>query len=392
MFSFIANTANYVIKSVLPISQSLWGTISIVIGMSIVLAWLSCIKEVYKRSSSLVLYSVVVFLFLLLYSVLLCVTRSEPIDIVVETFKQIFLFYLPTGLYVVSVYDKKILYKTMLKYSYIIFVLMAIRMMSNYNVITSRVEQVEYSMSFGYIILIPTILHLYEYMRSRKTLFLILSVIEIIALFVFASRGVLLSLFAFAIYSTIRGNRSQISKVFSFLILIVGFFLISVYGNQILKGSIDILGQYSIESRTLNMMAQENIDSDSGRKELFEISYKMIAEQPLLGWGVGGECHQFAKEIGQQTPDIHCSSHNGVLQAMVQLGIIGGLILTFLVIYPIFRIKRVKDEYHRRIIEVYYTAYVLPSITISSGFLIHPELAIMLFLFYFRNHKLRLLQ
>lgn len=269
---------------------------------------------------------------------------------------------------------------------------MAIRMMSNYNIIASRVEQVEYSMSFGYIILIPTILHLHEYMRSKKSLFLVLSIIEMIALIVFASRGVLLSLFGFAIYNTIKGNRTGVRKALSFLFLIIGFLFVSLYGDQLLKGSVDVLGQYSIESRTLTMIANENFDSDSGRKSLFEISYQMIADRPIFGWGVGGECHYFARKIGQLSADIHCSSHNGVLQAMVQLGIIGGLILTFLVINPIFRINKVKDEYHRGIIEVYYTAYVLPSITISSGFLIHPELAILLFLFYFRNYKLNLPQ
>lgn len=392
MFSFIANATNYVIKSVLPISQGLWGIISLVIGVSIVLVWLSCLREVYKRSSKLLVYSVAFFLFLFFFSCLSCVTRGEPTDIVVETFIQILLFYLPSGIYVVSVFDKQILYKTMLKYSYIMFALMAFRMMSNYNVITSRVEQVQYSMSFGYLILIPTILHLYEYSRRKKIIFLVLSVIEIIALFVFASRGVLLSLFAFFIYNTIAGNISRIRKVLLFLLLIVGYWSISIYGDQLLKGSIDFLGKYSIESRTLNMMENNVMDSDSGRNRLFEISYRMIEERPVFGWGVGGECHRFARELNQQTPDLHCSSHNGVLQAIVQLGIVGGLILSILIVYPIFRINRVKDECQKAIIVVYYTAYVLPSITVASGFLIHPEFAIMLFLFYFRNYKLNVSQ
>lgn len=386
MWSFTAPTINWIIKTSFVISGGLWSLVSLITGASILLAWLLCLKEILRRSGKLLLISYAIFILLYTWSILLCTLREEGINLVIESAIMTFLKYLPVGVYIVSVYNKKILYDTIIKYSNITFVLLLFRVLTNFGIIHSEKEAIEYSMSFGYIIILPTLLHLNEFYNTKKRLYLFLAILEIIAIIVWASRGVLLSLGAFFLYKTLVSNNNIISKILTITLIIIIGLIISIYGNQILINSINTLEKVGIESRTLNMIESNNIDNDSGRYNLFRISYDMITMKPLLGWGLGGEYYQIAKEINQSIPDMGCTSHNGILQVMVQFGLIGGIIISLLVIIPIFGVNRIKNFYSKNIIEIYYCAYAIPALTISSGFFIQPAIAIFIFMFYFGNN------
>lgn len=385
-YSFIANASNYTIKTTLPIAGSLRGTISVVIGASILFSYLLVIRHVFKRSQ-VTLFSSILFLGgLYLLSIILCDLRGEPLNLVFENARSTFLFFLPAGVFAVSVKDKRILYETMLKYTLIIDGLMTWVVLSNFlGFSPSGREQLEYSMSLGYIIIVPTILHLNEFFRTKKWLYLVLAILEVLVIFLFASRGVLLSVFAFLLYSILIRPQNIGGKVFGVVVIIVAYIMFQIYGGRMLEGSIDILENHGISSRTLNMASSGNLDDDSGRLHLFRISIEMIKEKPILGWGIGGECYHIAQSLGHPEADVGHTSHNGVLQAMVQFGFLGGLLFTFLLIYPIFCVKRLKNEYLKNIIPVLFCAYIVPAVTISSGFFVHSYIAIYAYLFYLRN-------
>ena len=389
MWSFIANALNYSIKSVFPISTSMWRLLSIIVAISILVAYLYCLGKVWKRVSRILFYSILIFGIIYGFSILLSVSRGDPINIVKESARSTFLFFIPAGVFAVAVIDKSILYETMLKASYLLSAMMLFRMFVNYNPLYESIESTEYSMSFGYIIIVPTLLHLHEYIRTRRTFLLLLFIIELFGILIFASRGILLSVFALVIYEGLLGMKRGAKKTI-FIVLMLGFVATYLqYGDRLLYSAIGTLESQGIHSRTLTMMDNGTLDSDSGRDYLFKLSYILIQEEPLLGWGVGGECYEFNKYLHNDEANIACTSHNGILQAMVQLGIPLGLLLSILIIFPIFKAHTIEDDYMRNIIIVYYCAFAVPCVTYSSGFLIQPQIAIYMYLYYisFKKHK-----
>ena len=177
MWSFTAPTINWIIKTSFVISGGLWSLVSLITGASILLAWLLCLKEILRRSGKLLLISYAIFILLYTWSILLCTLREEGINLVIESARMTFLQYLPVGVYIVSVYNKKILYDTIIKYSNITFVLLLFRVLTNFGIIHSEKEAIEYSMSFGYIIILPTLLHLNEFYNTKKRLYLFLAIL-----------------------------------------------------------------------------------------------------------------------------------------------------------------------------------------------------------------------
>ncbi len=390
MYYFIASAVNYTIKSVFLISGSLWDLISLVTGVSIVIMLSISFREVYKRSSKQLLILYAVFSLLYLVGAVMCISRGEPLNLLREVAITTMAFYIPVGVYAVSVCDKKILYDVMLKASYVLFVLMAFRALANYGVGYSEKEKLEYSMSFGYYLVVPTLFHFNEYVKNKKKLYLLLFVLEVVGILLFASRGVLLSITAFVFYKLLVSSKSITSK-FYYSLFFVAIAVVTVFwGDSILHETIGLLNGAGINSRTLNMLEADAIDADSGRNSLFIISFDLIQERPFFGLGLGGEYYTFAKKIGQLVPDTACSSHNGILQAMVQFGVIGGLLVSLIIVYPIFGIKRIQDFYLKDIIAIYYFAFAIPALTISSGFFTQPQIAIFLFLYYLRKKPVRL--
>lgn len=387
MWSFIASALNYFIKSVFPLSTSKWKSLSIIIAVSILVAYMLCLREVLRRQSKVAFVSILLFTVLYGLSVFFSVSRGDPINIVQESARSTYLFFIPVGVFAVAVNDKSILYRVMLKASYLLSAMMLFRMFANYNPLYASKEGYEYSMSFGYIIIVPTLLHLHEFLRSRKRVLLLLFIIELFSIILYASRGVLLSVFAIVIYESLLGIKRGPKKTF-FIILLSGLAVGYLqFGGSMLNNAIGALESQGLKSRTLYMLSQDAIDSDSGRDRLWEISYDLIWEKPVLGWGVGGECYEFNRYLHNDEANIACTSHNGILQAMVQLGIPLGLFLSFLIILPIFKAHRIKDDYLRSIIVVYFCAYAVPCVTFSSGFLVQPQIAIYMYLFYVSYKK-----
>lgn len=388
MYAFIANALNYTIKTALPIPESMRHALSVVIGLSIVFVYVLCIRDMMRRAQLQLLLSILTFGLLYAISLVLCDIRLEPTNLVMETARSTFLFYIPAGVLAVSVREKRVLYETMVKASFILSGFMYFVVMTRFlGWISTNKDELTYSMSLGYILIVPTIIHINEFLRTKKQLFLVLSLLDVIIIFLFASRGVLLSLFAFAFYRVLLKPTKLINKVIGiFAVLFIG---IIFYANseRILFNVIGGLDSVGVDSRTLTMMANDELDDDSGRKHLFDISKEMIREEPLLGWGIGGECYHIAGALGHSEADVGHTSHNGVLQAMVQLGVVGGLIVSFMVIFPIFGLKRMEDEYKKSIIEVLYCSYALPAVTISSGFFVQPYIAMYLYLYYFDSKK-----
>lgn len=388
-FLLIGTLTNATLKTVLPIPASLWGVISIITGVVMLGSIFICFKEMLRRSSEIFWRSIAFFVCIYIYSAVLITTRGEPLDVFLSgNVFYTFLWWIPIGVYSCSVYDKSILYSVWVKSSYIISLMCIIMVLFH-----TPVEEdgtTYYNMSFGFSIILPTLIQINEYKSQKRFWLLCLIIFEFFLIFAFANRGIFMSLIFYFVYKFAFESNSRSRKLASILVLIISTIILTSSIQSIAESLLAILDWFDFQSRTLEMLAAGVISDTSGRDELWKISLKMIEESPMLGWGLGGEYYHTAKMFyGSDaiSPDINCSAHNGIIQNFVNFGIIGGLFATMLVLYPLFHLKQIRDKYAYELVLIFAAVRIIPNCVSGDGFFMVLQCSVYLYLFYFRNRK-----
>lgn len=381
IFYFIASSCNMAIKNILPIPEALWGILSAMWGLAIFFFMFRAIKEVMRRNSNLLISSYAGFGAIYIVSILLTILRGEPIHTILrDSLFLNFAWWIPVGVFACSVYDKRVLIDTMFKGSFIISAVLLIYFYLG-RVSMSLEDANMYSMTFGFAFILPIILHLSRLFERFNVWLLIFISVEVLTLLIFANRGVVLSLAFYIAYKLILfSKKSIVSFVIVFIVAIIGFFVAS---SNFLGSLNSILDANDMQSRTLSMLADDNLADDSGRSEIWAICYDMILDKPILGWGLGGEYHHIARSMGSFSPNASAfTPHNGIIQAFVNFGVIGGFIVLILFLRPLFGLKRIKDPHKKELILITGSAALIPCLISSDGLFYKPELAIYLYLFY----------
>lgn len=384
-FYFIASAANATMKVTLPISEDIYSLVSLLWGVLILFFMLKALSPVLKRSSTLLRKSYIIFAILYLISMAMWMSRGEPImDLFRATGFLTFAWWIPVGVYSASVVNKEVLYKVLLKASYIISVILFLNLV--FHTSDTVDGAVEYDMFFGFAMITPTLFHINELFKRRRLGLIILVVVEVLALVLYANRGILLSLAFFLVYKFFFSKKTKTSSVYKVLFAVLCVVFV-VFNSTIVSGLAGLFSQYGLQSRTLDMALDNNISDSSGRLEFWTICLQMIGEKPLFGWGLGGELVTlgrrlqiiFGGELGI------ASAHNGVLQLVVELGIIGGLYATYLFVKPIFGVKKISDPFVRDLILIYFASYGITRLISADGFYYAPQVAVYFYLFYTRK-------
>ena len=122
----------------------------------------------------------------------------------------------------------------------------------------------------------------------------------------------------------------------------------------------------------------------TNRDIIWEDSKKMIEERPILGWGLGGEFYRLARVEGGENIDNSFTPHNGVMQNLVNFGVVGGLIATIIFIIPYIKLGRIKTQYNQTLILIFGSS-IAAIFYSASGFFTNPSAAIFIYLYFF--HK-----
>lgn len=387
---FIGSVANASLKSVLPIPDSLWGIISILVGVGIIVTYWVNSKEMLRRSSSILWRSFFVFTVLYMISVILMSSRGESLKTMISGNAILtFAWWIPTGVYACSVNNKEILYKVWVKAAYIISAFSII--IYFFHIPDKKYEELaEYNMSYGFYIILPLLIQINEFCRNKNKWLLLLILFETFTLLVYANRGIFLSLVFFLVYKFAFESNSIARKVFSiFLLTFLGLIMLASI-QTIASVLASILDSCGFESRTLSLIVEGDLSNMTGRDEIWKICFKMIEERPLLGWGLGGEYTYLTQAfLGEPEASSSCSPHNGAIQNFVNFGIIGGIISTMIILIPLLYLNKVKDPYAKILIVIFCASRVIPNLISGDGFFIEPKVAIYLYLYYFwkRGYK-----
>jgi O-antigen ligase len=381
IFYFIASSCNMAIKNILPIPESLWGILSMLWGLGILFFMFKSLKEVLRRNAQLFFNSYLIFGAIYIVSIVLTTVRGEPLQTLLrDSLFLNFAWWIPVGVFSCSVKDKSILKETMFRGSFIISAVLLVYFYLG-RVTVSLEDANMYSMTFGFAFILPIILHVSRLFERFNIWLLFFVFIEVLTLLIFANRGVVLSLAFYTICKIVSFSKKGVASFFLVLLLAVGGVIIA--SGNFLSSLNNLLDANDMQSRTLSMLADDNLADDSGRSEIWAICFDMIMDKPILGWGLGGEYHHIARAMG--APGANASAftpHNGIIQAFVNFGVIGGFIVLILFLRPLFGLKRIKDPYTKELILITGSAALIPCLISSDGLFYKPELAIYLYLFY----------
>lgn len=394
VFYFFVSVANATVKTVLPIPETLWSPLSIAWGAAIIFFMLRCIKEVWRRQSRLLVYSIGAFVLIYLVSFINIIMRGEPVDVFFRgTVLLTFAWWIPIGVSSVAVNDKRILYQTFVRWSYpMALMLYSCLFFRQPDAMADPMSDPEdtYNMFFGFHMILPTLLHINEYYRTHKYVFLTWSIVDVLLVLIYANRGALIPIIFFFFYKYVVETRNGISRrITNMIVIFTAGLVLIVFSNAILGGVYSLGESIGVKSRTLEMIEAGEFGNSTGRDRLFEIAFDMILERPILGWGLGGEYYQIGYRLsGYFLSQVNnaFTPHNGVLQNMVNFGIIGGITITLLFLIPLFRLNRIKDNTNYSLVLIF-GAWTIPMYVSASGFLIETWAAVFFYLYYFGNKK-----
>lgn len=367
-----------------------YSSIASIIAWSIYIIWfLSIIRIIKQRSWSVAINSYFISIFLYSISVCMSLLRGKPVDILLKhDALWTFVYFLPHGLAIYSLKDHLRLYEMLYKYSFIVTICgLAIFINHLINPLNT------YDMSFGYILLMPTLIHFsYFLSHKRKVHILLIAIIETLMLLLYGSRGVFISIAVFILLYFFLIKKFKINKGGVFIGVVVFVFF---FGYSVPKLLNDYLESQGLYSRTLSSFLDP--ETSSGREDYWGAGVTLITKKPLIGYGIGGYYYDFYEELIKRNPDEqyqfntvlgeyvenrpnYGGCHNGILELMIYFGVIVGLPLGIWLVTSIFKAKLTNNYYLISLLIIFYSAYIAPSLVGSSGFNYKPECALYIFL------------
>jgi len=383
---FVLALANYSLKTYfvhMPVIVSMIN--SVVMTVLVVTMFLSLMK-VYKINKAIIQKSYLLFGFLLLVGCLINSSNGYPNDIILKENAVWNLgLWIPLGCSVCSIRDKNILYKELLRASYVMDIFLAFSFLTRQ--VYTEYGLVAYNMSYGTYILLPLLLHLNEFLKRKSKIVLIVLFLELFTLLVYGNRGGLLAIAFFIFTYFVLSNKSSKSTTIFIALSFAVIFIVLLSGEFLLGGLHSSLSSHGIQSRTLDMFFSGDITLSTERDELRAITLDMIKESPILGWGFGGEYYEVAKRFGSTTLGVssYYNPHNGILQNLVEFGVVLGLIATFLLVKPLFGTRTVRNGTYKDLLMIFGSLAIISRLISAAGFFTHPEVAVFVYLYYFRN-------
>lgn len=382
---FLFVTLNSAIKNIfrIQVDNSFAGFITIACIGAMLFYIFHGMRYVYKRIPTLTKQIYFLFIFIYLFSAFLSILRNEPLNLLLfGTAPNTFIFFLPVGLCACSIRNIEVLYNLLLKWSFIASFVLLLSFIFREQVNDYGVAR--YDMTFGLSMILPTLLHINHYRKSKSRLLFLFCIVEILSLLIYANRSVLLSLGFYFIGIYFYSFKKLVTKVFALILLALIALIFLCFYKYFVDILSNIIDQTGVQSRTLLMLVNENLAESNERLELWEICKNMIEKKPFLGWGIGGEYFEIAKQYGDSMKEasIYHNPHNALLQCFVNFGIIGGGIACLFCVRPIFQLNKIKNPVTFELVLIFVSVGIIPKLVSAAGFFVNPNVAVALFLFY----------
>ena len=218
-----------------------------------------------------------------------------------------------------------------------------------------------YSLTFGYAMLLPTVVFIYMFTKKHNILYIIGAAIGAVSIFTYGNRGAWILIWAYiaallvtkAIHSE---NRSAIKIAIALVIAVVQLGVCAVGIPKVIGVVMVSIAEKNDDGnveqevpRTAVFASEGKFSDGTGRDEIWGSVEGAIKEGGLFGYGLYGD-RQFVE------PHHYAGySHNIVLEMVSNFGIIGVLIILKLIIDGIRMVFLCKDEYYRDVYIIMFT-------------------------------------
>lgn len=263
---------------------------------------------------------------------------------------------LPSFLCLTVVYDFSVIEKTLYVVSWLTMALVTLYI---FGIFSGIVVVESYNMALSFACVLPFVVFYSHRMYYDYIVCLVLFVLVV----AIGARGAALCMAGYVVFDMFQNRNKRRYVVLTIIIVFIVYL-------PLLN---DWLYSIGISSRTLSMLFEGNIASDSGRSTIREFFINQLYEHPYLGLGLFGD-----RLYGES----YC--HNLILEVLIDFGIpLGGILLVIGLIKLISLFLRSDSNNRNRIIE-YLCALLWPFMT-SGSYLISSEFAIFIGLCYLIN-------
>lgn len=327
----LLNAVNSAIQNAFAISESGYVIVRIAIQILLIFFMIRPIMHFSQREWNVLLLWELLALLCYIYSWLLGVSISRLQGWAITTLGTC----VPLGVFAYLISDKKILYNTLLKFSWFILAVLVVEM-------SGRIDET-YNMHFSYALLFVILLHSNELIGFSKRIFIVPVIVECLMLMAYGSRGALLCVavfFVIKIFTSVNGVKRYLFSILVILLFGGIYFTIQFFGREIYG----FLVSHGYGSRTWRLLLLGDfVSHDSGRNEIWNIVLECIKKKPVQGWGIYGAVSQ----IGAPYP------HQLFLDLLLTFGVPIGSILSIAAIRPAFRVFTVSKGMHKDLMIIF---------------------------------------
>lgn len=309
------------------------GCKAIILGCLLV----SCIFIMKRINIKIILYIAIFILTILIQLVFFQNLNDYFIDNLINYATVI----LPTVVCFLSIKDYEKILKYLIKTSFFIATFTAIAFI----VFGNNLFKDGYSMGFANIMIFPTNTLIYylfntKISKTKKVFTTILVLFNIFTIFAFGSRGALIDIVAFFIFSFIVNKKKTVGKYITIIATVIVMLVCITFYDDIIKYLISVFDDLGINSRTLTILSTD-LNHDSGRTEIWESILAKISENPFEIRGINAEYML-----------VGIYSHNMFLELIYDLGIFIGTVITIYIIYAIIRTLLAKPSSYVHILQL----------------------------------------
>lgn len=242
-----------------------------------------------------------------------------------------------------GIVDYRALYRSLVHISYLIVAVAIFPIIHHFAFVKGEME---YDINFSYAMALPTIIHLAEFARIRKSAFLLLFLLECAILLAVGVRGVFVCIAVAGLLLFFTSRIDFLSKFICTVLLIFVGGICYFFKAEIGQGLYELFAAMGFESRTLHMMAVSDTEGItlSRRSIIWGITWSLIKSRPLLGWGLGGGIMALDRGLTAYY-DVSTYPHNLYLEMMLDFGIPIGLGLSLWLLFSPLKLKRLPAKW-----------------------------------------------
>lgn len=210
-----------------------------------------------------------------------------------------------------------------------------------------------YSMGLGYSLVLPSMILLYDYSDKNNISSLLLSLAALLFIVMYGSRGAILSIVLYFIYSAIIRNFIEQKYTIRTLIITIFSFIISLEFRKILMAIYNIMIAKGYFSRTLYLFLFD-FSHSSNRTDVYSKIINVIFDDPFAFRGISSDYLLLGTY-----------SHNMIIEIVYEFGLLIAIPIILYLIVLIYKTLSIKNT--DPLLIIYFFSSV-PGLMLSGSF------------------------